>query len=68
MDIEARMKEEWEREGEENRYVGKTQPAPTFVRRQLPLRLVRRFYRDVFAGGDPSYDEWVDTGIYHGWL
>jgi hypothetical protein len=68
MDIDTRMKEEWEREGEENRYVGKMQPVPKFVRSQLFFRLIRRFNRDVFAGSDPSYDEWVDAGIYHGWL
>jgi hypothetical protein len=62
------MKEEWEREGEENRYAGKMQPAPKFVRSRLVLRLIRCFYRDVFTGSDPSYDEWVATGIYHGWL
>jgi hypothetical protein len=68
MDIETRMKEEWEREGEEYGYVRRMQPAPELVRRQLLLRLVRRFYHDVFTGRDACYDEWVDTGIYYGWL
>jgi len=68
MEIKARMKEEWERDGEEYGYVRRMHPAPAFVRRQPLLRLIRRFYHEVFAGGDSSYDEWVVTGIYHGWL
>jgi hypothetical protein len=68
MDIDARMKKEWEREGEEFGYVRKISPAPEFVRRQLLLRLVRRFYHEIFAGVDSSYDEWVVNGIHHGWL
>ena len=68
MDIDAHMKEEWEREGEEYEYVRKINPAAVFVRRQPLLRLVRQFYHEVFVGGDASYDEWVLAGIYHGWL
>jgi hypothetical protein len=71
MDIEAHMKEQWEREGEQFRRLGleTMKPAPAFFR-QPAFRRIRGFYHHLLDA-DPEatrYWRWKQTGIYHGWL